>query len=660
MSKRKRIVSDETSLQTDYCSSENSTNTPPSADHFEGVFVRCTQYNSLNITVTSDTPGIINLIYSFDGVNTTDVSPDQPTLANDNTLFILPLPTPYVKVRWESSDIPNLTTLHIYTVLKKAALPPEPPPSLSNEGPGTQLLDLANYAVKSLTSLDNTITITDNGTSIDLAGVANGLDAITNEGSGAHFWDAPLTSIRSLMSSDNSINVTQNPDHVDIKTNAYINSTSPGLAVADLRYSGIPGFTTNFAGVDSPITPSTTLFTSSNFEGLPYFDSPQNGRLRFIGNRARFFGVTVCISGALVSGASATWKVTVRKNGNLVNSSVSYFTTGTTTTVYNISSQCGVLLNPNDYIEVYGQNTSSTSEVNVESYNLMIIGDGDSIISANSFYTSYLNANSTITLVPSSTNQNAIIPQLSMTQGVYQNVSQASGIITFLGTSAQVIRVIVKATLTSSTGPYLIGVLYNGTAVLTAPSQYAARSDESNDAFYEGLLQVNPGDTLRPFMNIIGSAASATFTGFRVSLYSVNNMGFYITPHITGYWKNTVQGTWGQGTDNIQTYDTIYSSHPALSYTANALTFTALQSGTLTFNSILAWGWTGGTPNVTYRLLKNGVVAFAQYKQPPTSVTDAQAMTVNVVTGDILQFRILLQINVGSMIHYWYELYLTT
>ena len=96
-----------------------------------------------------------------------------------------------------------------------------------------------------------------------------------------------------------------------------------------------------------------------------------DNRATYIGSLTRFFKVTSTLS--LESGNNNQIGVYIAKNGTLINESEVYGTTSGSGRAENIVVQTLVQLSENDYIEIFVENDSSTSNITVTDLNVIII-----------------------------------------------------------------------------------------------------------------------------------------------------------------------------------------------------------------------------------------------------------------------------------------------
>jgi hypothetical protein len=680
MPKRKALVSSSSALTADYISKENSTETP--ALNFDGVYVRSTQYNTISCSVKCNVSGTLTIEHSFSGENFSSYT-DYPILPDTFFYIKRSILCPYVRIYFVTNPSVLPTSLSIYTVLRKEGMDVS---DLTNEGSGAPIYDPGNLALKSLTSTDNSVLITSTATEIDLkvdpdfvldnegtgaevydpsnnalrtfissdnsitinqgAGpeidlIGNQPFTLSNEGIGAPIYDIATSAVRSLISVDNSLNIgLYGPqlEMINISANQYLNSTSPGLAVGDLRYGNIAGFTTAIAGALAPINIPGTVFSSANASGLPYFDTPSAGRVRFIGNQQRMFGVNVCMSGHIASGAAQDWAIYVYKNGNPITSAVSYFTTGNNTTLFNVSLQCGALLNPNDYLQVWGDNITNGAELVIEAFNLMAIGDGDSIITSNIIFSNYNIATSFITLDDYTTTQNAIIPLLPPSSNDHlQNVTYNAGDITVGGNYSVLLRIFLSCEYETVYADYIvIGYKKNGVFV-TTPSKNAAISYSQHSVSLDVIDSFNPGDIITPILGRNTTpAAILNVHNFRCNIFSVNNLGFYPLIHNVGQYQNNVSTNHNVNQLYYLTFPEVIAPSTKFSFTPGGNTFTALYPGIFTYNFTIVTNNFGAFAG-TLSFRKNNVVIHT-FNFFGGQVNYSNSMSI--LGGDIFQITI--------------------
>lgn len=121
------------------------------------------------------------------------------------------------------------------------------------------------------------------------------------------------------------------------------------------------------------INVATTLTTTSSSLGSAFFDSPSNGRLRFIGSTTQKFHVALSIDVVSAGGANKLWSFSIYKNGTFYGKS-RYEIENPGTSEFTMASHIIVELATNDYVECYFENMTDTSDLVVHNLNIACMG----------------------------------------------------------------------------------------------------------------------------------------------------------------------------------------------------------------------------------------------------------------------------------------------
>lgn len=157
-----------------------------------------------------------------------------------------------------------------------------------------------------------------------------------------------------------------------------IHTAMDPMAIGEIWYADATGFTTsgiNTAGGILLAPPAMTLKTTSNLMSAAYFDEPVNGRLRYIGTTARTFHGAVSLSASCPNAGQALLFF-VKKNGVTAAKSVYYFTSVTAGNNFTVAAHAVFDMAPNDYLEVWAENTTANNQLTVRNLNFVAVGDG--------------------------------------------------------------------------------------------------------------------------------------------------------------------------------------------------------------------------------------------------------------------------------------------
>ena len=221
--KRKRAVSDATTLLTNFYSSENST--VIAQDSFEGVYVKCFQYVQIRVSVSSDVDGVLSIISSFDGENDNETT--TYTIVGGTTFSTASaLIQPWIKVSFTADTPGTISSLTIYTLLART-----PTSSITSEAGDVSLVSSSlgpDMKIKALCE-GNNITLADDGECITINSNSAGTVTLSSFGTGVSLVEdgaGPDISVNSLVSGSD-ISITDDPVN-----GVVIANTAPDQTVA--------------------------------------------------------------------------------------------------------------------------------------------------------------------------------------------------------------------------------------------------------------------------------------------------------------------------------------------------------------------------------------------------------------------------------------------
>jgi hypothetical protein len=119
--------------------------------------------------------------------------------------------------------------------------------------------------------------------------------------------------------------------------------------------------------------PTTTLLNRGEFDN----GGSNNGRLRYIGKSTKIFHIACTISGTLDSGTNKTMVFGIAQNGTIKTSSKVLNRISNTTDVQSTSLHVMLTMAPNDYLDFYVGNISSSDDFSFRTFNLVAIGMPD-------------------------------------------------------------------------------------------------------------------------------------------------------------------------------------------------------------------------------------------------------------------------------------------
>lgn len=192
---------------------------------------------------------------------------------------------------------------------------------------------------------------------------------ITIDGNASETIDGATT----IIMSDQMDAITIFSDGTNWRTTTYKVAPYP---MGEIRYFSTTGtriFITNQSNGSSNMVkcaPTTT------FDGLGEFDNggSNNGRLRYTGKNTKTFHIACTISGDLNSSTNVTFVFGIAKNGTVVNASKVLNRIASTTDTQSTSLHLMITMAPNDYLELYVGNITSTADFQFMTLNLFALG----------------------------------------------------------------------------------------------------------------------------------------------------------------------------------------------------------------------------------------------------------------------------------------------
>ena len=145
---------------------------------------------------------------------------------------------------------------------------------------------------------------------------------------------------------------------------------SDGVAVGDVNFDLAVG-----SGVLTTLTTSTPVkivgtTTANNFFRASTGSS--DNRIQYLGKEKRFFTINAAVSFQATNSTNTTYVFYIAKNGTVINRSKTYIFTTNPSDILAFPLQCAVELSPNDYVEVYAERYSGTSNMLTVSLNLFM------------------------------------------------------------------------------------------------------------------------------------------------------------------------------------------------------------------------------------------------------------------------------------------------
>jgi hypothetical protein len=144
-----------------------------------------------------------------------------------------------------------------------------------------------------------------------------------------------------------------------------LNTEKDGSASGNLYISSV--VTTTFTSANTPVK----ILGGTTAVSLYRVGAPANNRLTYTGSKSRRFSV-ICSLSAVAAGNSKNFSFYIVKNGTILNESKQLMKCSSQVDRGSITLSCTVLLNSNDYVEVWVANNSDATAVTIESMNLAI------------------------------------------------------------------------------------------------------------------------------------------------------------------------------------------------------------------------------------------------------------------------------------------------
>lgn len=145
---------------------------------------------------------------------------------------------------------------------------------------------------------------------------------------------------------------------------------SDAVAVGDVNFDLAVG-----SGVLTTLTTGTPVKISGTTTANNFFRASvggSNNRIQYLGNEKRFFTINAAISFQATNSTNTIYVIYIAKNGTVINRSKTYIFTTNTSDIFALPLQCVVELSPNDYVEVYAERYSGTSNMLTVSLNLFM------------------------------------------------------------------------------------------------------------------------------------------------------------------------------------------------------------------------------------------------------------------------------------------------
>lgn len=144
-----------------------------------------------------------------------------------------------------------------------------------------------------------------------------------------------------------------------------INTEKDDVASGNLYISSSAA--TTFTAVNTP----TKVLGTTTAVSLFRVSSPSNNKLTYTGTRTRRFAL-ICSLSLTSGGNNKYYSFYIYKNGVMLPESKQELKLGSGVDKGSVTLSCTLQLNPNDYIEVWVENTTDNTSVTVESLNLAI------------------------------------------------------------------------------------------------------------------------------------------------------------------------------------------------------------------------------------------------------------------------------------------------
>lgn len=153
---------------------------------------------------------------------------------------------------------------------------------------------------------------------------------------------------------------------------AGIPAETDAVAVGDVNLDSVYG-----TGIVTPLTTGTAVkilgtTVSNNFFRATDDGANVNNRLRYLGNKKRFFTVNAAVSFRGTVAANTVYVFYIALNGTPVQRSKTYIFTNNAVDVAAVPIQSILELSPNEYVEVFVQRYSGTSDILTVSLSLFM------------------------------------------------------------------------------------------------------------------------------------------------------------------------------------------------------------------------------------------------------------------------------------------------
>ncbi|MVO10798.1 hypothetical protein GOQ30_16625 [Flavobacterium sp. TP390] len=145
---------------------------------------------------------------------------------------------------------------------------------------------------------------------------------------------------------------------------------SDAVAVGDVNFDLAVG-----SGVLTTLTTGTPVKILGTTSANNFFRASiggTNNRIQYLGNQKRFFTINAAVSFQATNSSNTIYVIYIAKNGSVINRSKTYIFTTNTSDIFALPLQCVLELSPNDYVEVYAERYSGTSNMLTVSLNLFM------------------------------------------------------------------------------------------------------------------------------------------------------------------------------------------------------------------------------------------------------------------------------------------------
>ena len=187
-----------------------------------------------------------------------------------------------------------------------------------------------------------------------------------------------IDGVATMVLSDAKVAVTLFNDGMEWKTTSNYDAQFPMGELSYFSTTGIP-ISISSKTTDYGVTNMVVCRPGTTFLGRGEFDNggSNNGRLRYIGKNTKIFHIASTISGTLNGGTNATLIFGIAQNGTIKTSSKVLNKFASSSDVQSTSLHVMLTMAPNDYLELYVGNTSTSDDFQFLTFNLVAIGMPD-------------------------------------------------------------------------------------------------------------------------------------------------------------------------------------------------------------------------------------------------------------------------------------------